>query len=64
MGFAAKLTGAGGGGCAFILLQPSHESQFQQKLLQALDEHGLKYWLTTLGGSGVTIDHVIGVNLL
>ena len=32
-GFHAKLTGAGGGGCAFALLAPPHASKVRQAVL-------------------------------
>lgn len=54
-GFAAKLTGAGGGGCAFVLLPPhSGESSADEEDLRAcLAALGHECWDTTVGGAGV-----------
>lgn len=54
-GFAAKLTGAGGGGCAFVLLPPlSGEASAEEEDLRAcLAALGYQCWDTTVGGPGV-----------
>jgi len=46
----AKLTGAGGGGCAMVLLPP--EKGDESELVEALK--GFKCWRAKLGGKGVT----------
>jgi mevalonate kinase len=53
---AAKLTGAGGGGCAFVLLH-CHEDAGSlatlQTELQRTSEGELEFFVTTIGGAGV-----------
>jgi len=48
----AKLTGAGGGGCAIVLLPP--EKGDESALVEALELEGFKCWRAKLGGKGVT----------
>ena len=55
--FAAKLTGAGGGGCAFVLLPPSVTAAAKDAFFHELREDALKYWETSLGGQGVCVEH-------
>ncbi|XP_053677641.1 uncharacterized protein LOC128727728 [Anopheles nili] len=56
-GFASKLTGAGGGGCAFILLPDSYrELDAFRQLQNGLAEAGFVSIETTIsGGTGVTL---------
>ncbi|KFB52451.1 hypothetical protein ZHAS_00020720 [Anopheles sinensis] len=55
-GYASKLTGAGGGGCAFILLPPNYREQQSFRLLdQALRDAGFNTIETTIAdGQGVS----------
>ena len=56
-GFACKLTGAGGGGCAIILLD-MNTNQDQIKCLQnELLTKGFTSWKAVFGGEGVKILH-------
>lgn len=53
-GFHAKLTGAGAGGCAFILLPSSYrESGNYQKLCEDLEANDYHIMATIIGGRGV-----------
>ena len=52
---AAKLTGAGGGGYAFILLQPDTQPETISSLSRKLIADGFTVTLTNLGGAGVQI---------
>uniref|UniRef100_A0A182NUR9 dolichyl-P-Glc:Man9GlcNAc2-PP-dolichol alpha-1,3-glucosyltransferase n=1 Tax=Anopheles dirus TaxID=7168 RepID=A0A182NUR9_9DIPT len=56
-GFASKLTGAGGGGCAFVLLPAGfRELDSYAQLVDALTEAGFRSIETTVGvGAGVTL---------
>ncbi|XP_050077847.1 uncharacterized protein LOC126564784 [Anopheles maculipalpis] len=56
-GFASKLTGAGGGGCAFVLLPDGfRELESFQRLVSGLTEAGFRSMETTVGtGAGVTL---------
>uniref|UniRef100_A0A182PU81 Mevalonate kinase n=1 Tax=Anopheles epiroticus TaxID=199890 RepID=A0A182PU81_9DIPT len=58
-GFASKLTGAGGGGCAFVLLPTAfRELDSFRELMDALKEAGLRSIETTVGtGAGVTLSY-------
>ncbi|EZA60359.1 Mevalonate kinase [Ooceraea biroi] len=54
---AGKLTGAGGGGFAYILLPPhKKEEKNQEALTRILKEKGFDVIETVLGGEGVKID--------
>eukprot|EP00043_Microstomoeca_roanoka_P017466 m.182300 g.182300 ORF g.182300 m.182300 type:complete len:390 (+) comp16639_c7_seq5:85-1254(+) len=55
LGLPAKLTGAGGGGCAFILIRPGLDQETKPRLFKALETRGLRYWTTKLGGQGASI---------
>lgn len=58
--YAGKLTGAGGGGYAYILLPPNVKNEsieFRTFLLQ-LEAKGFDVTMTSLGGSGVKIEHL------
>lgn len=53
-GFDAKLTGAGGGGCALVFLPKDYESLKEFGVLTgSLTEAGFSWMATTIGGSGV-----------
>uniref|UniRef100_A0A182M7P9 Mevalonate kinase n=1 Tax=Anopheles culicifacies TaxID=139723 RepID=A0A182M7P9_9DIPT len=56
-GFASKLTGAGGGGCGFVLLPANYrELDSFQQLIGALNEAGFRSFETTVGiGEGFTL---------
>jgi len=54
--FAAKLTGAGGGGFAYILLPPHKEEKNMEMLIRVLREKGFSVIETVLGGEGVRIE--------
>lgn len=57
-GFSSKLTGAGGGGYAFVLLPPNYNTLPKYKdLCNALNEHKFEWNETIIGGSGVEIDN-------
>lgn len=49
----SKLTGGGGGGCAFALLTPELSHQTLEQLEQVLREEGYERYETLLGGKGV-----------
>ncbi|KAH6931935.1 hypothetical protein HPB50_001673 [Hyalomma asiaticum] len=59
-GLAAKLTGAGGGGCALLLChfgcQNNAGSSESPAVCQQLEEEGFLYWEVDLGCTGVTLD--------
>lgn len=56
--YAGKLTGAGGGGYAYILLPPDTDNNKSIKVLtEQLEEKGFHVKMTSLGGSGVKIEH-------
>jgi len=55
--YAGKLTGAGGGGYAYILLPPNTEDESIKFFSQQLEEKGFHVTTTSLGGSGVKIEH-------
>ncbi|XP_033339663.1 mevalonate kinase [Megalopta genalis] len=52
---AAKLTGAGGGGYAYILLLPDTQPETITSISRKLIADGFSVTLTTLGGAGVQI---------
>ncbi|XP_014669239.1 PREDICTED: mevalonate kinase-like isoform X2 [Priapulus caudatus] len=53
--FHCKLTGAGGGGCAFVLIRPDASKEKVKTLIKSIEEAGYMSWLTSIGGSGVTL---------
>lgn len=55
--FRAKLTGAGGGGCAFVVIPPNCASEKVDKLKKDLlcQCEEFKFWSVPLGVSGVVI---------
>lgn len=54
-GFGAKLTGAGGGGYAYIVIPPKTLENDVEALKKKLIEHGFKVLITSIGGPGVQI---------
>lgn len=55
-GLAAKLTGAGGGGHAFILIPPNTADETISRISQKLIANGFKVIQAQVGCHGVTID--------
>lgn len=56
--FSCKLTGAGGGGYAIILLPINYlNNPDYSKMCQLLEKSGFEYINTTVGGSGLTIEN-------
>jgi mevalonate kinase len=53
-GCATKLTGAGGGGCVFILQNPKSTPDEINKLKDELTSSNFNIWPVSLGGSGLT----------
>ncbi|XP_074114624.1 uncharacterized protein LOC141537501 [Cotesia typhae] len=53
---AAKMTGAGGGGYAYVLLPPGLEENKVQQVTQVLEGSGFLVTRSSLGGPGVRID--------
>jgi mevalonate kinase len=59
-GFHAKLTGAGGGGYAFVLLPPCSSQQAKvQQLKEQLQKRGFVCTETELGSAGITVSNLI-----
>lgn len=56
--FAGKLTGAGGGGYAYILLQPNVDDVRITFLCELLTREGFDIRRTSLGCNGVMIEHI------
>ncbi|XP_072745943.1 mevalonate kinase-like [Anoplolepis gracilipes] len=54
--FAGKLTGAGGGGYAYILLLPNTENEYITYISELLTKEGFSVKRTSLGCNGVTIE--------
>ncbi|EGI65725.1 PREDICTED: mevalonate kinase-like [Acromyrmex echinatior] len=54
--YGAKLTGAGGGGYAYILLPPDVENKSIKLFSKQLHEKGFDVTMTSLGDSGVKIE--------
>ncbi|XP_015592876.1 mevalonate kinase isoform X2 [Cephus cinctus] len=52
---SAKLSGAGGGGCAYVLLMPDTSENVIANFSEKLSSDGYTVQLTTLGGPGVEI---------
>ncbi|EEH19186.1 mevalonate kinase [Paracoccidioides brasiliensis Pb03] len=50
-----KLTGAGGGGCAIVLLRANTNQAVLHHLEQNLDDEGFERYETTLGGNGIGV---------
>ena len=58
LGLHAKLTGAGGGGFAYILIPPHVKPEIVDQAKDILTKHGMVCWQTNLGVEGVKIDYV------
>ena len=56
-GFPCKLTGAGGGGCAFALISPQVSQEVVNEVKEELMKLGYDSWETTIGASGI-LKHV------
>ncbi|KAG9046474.1 cystathionine beta-lyase, partial [Tulasnella sp. UAMH 9824] len=54
-GLHAKLTGAGGGGCAVVLLPDAIDDKSLNELIQALEKEGFEAYTTSVGGGGLGI---------
>ncbi|XP_060068734.1 mevalonate kinase-like isoform X2 [Ylistrum balloti] len=52
-GLHAKLTGAGGGGCAFCLLRPGTPKAVVREVMSQLKSEGFGCWETNICGQGV-----------
>ncbi|ELT90453.1 hypothetical protein CAPTEDRAFT_173234 [Capitella teleta] len=52
-GLSAKLTGAGGGGCAFCLITKDDSPRAIASVTESLQKCGYECWRTTVGGHGV-----------
>lgn len=57
--FAGKLTGAGGGGYAYILLLPNTKNAIIADLSEILEAERFSVTSTSLGGPGVTIENKV-----
>ncbi|OXU24402.1 hypothetical protein TSAR_012891 [Trichomalopsis sarcophagae] len=55
-GFSAKLTGAGGGGFAYVLIPPNVNNEKVEDLTNELKIQGFSVTETKLGGSGVEVN--------
>ena len=58
-GLHAKLTGAGGGGYAFILLPPQVSEHKLQQAKETLQRKGFVCTETELGGVGITVSNCV-----
>jgi mevalonate kinase len=54
-GFSAKVTGSGGGGCCYVLLNSMQDKSFED-LIHKLDLNGFTHFKTELGCPGVRLD--------
>ena len=54
-GWAGKLTGAGGGGCAFVLLPPRARAEEEAGLVAELEGLGFSCFASLMGGEGVLV---------
>ncbi|XP_013385785.1 mevalonate kinase-like, partial [Lingula anatina] len=54
-GLCSKLTGAGGGGCAFALIRPDVPKETLDCVIQQLSLEGFDCWETGIGAEGVTL---------
>ena len=58
LGFACKLTGAGGGGCAIILIDPeASEGEVERLKSELSDNAKFCCWKTVLGCKGVNVNY-------
>nr|ACO11406.1 Mevalonate kinase [Caligus rogercresseyi] len=56
MGISAKMTGAGGGGFALVLLTPFSDNERIERLKEELHSSGFECWESEVGGEGVIIE--------
>eukprot|EP00050_Salpingoeca_kvevrii_P003261 m.219752 g.219752 ORF g.219752 m.219752 type:complete len:166 (+) comp10795_c0_seq13:343-840(+) len=56
LGFHAKLTGAGGGGCAWVLVRPETTEEKLQELKDAITSLKYDAWETEVGCAGVQLE--------
>ncbi|XP_077298309.1 mevalonate kinase [Arctopsyche grandis] len=56
LGFSGKLTGAGGGGFAIVLVPPYKTIEEVDTLIETLQQNKFVTQLTNLGGEGVTVN--------
>ncbi|XP_076453293.1 mevalonate kinase-like [Babylonia areolata] len=54
-GLHTKLTGAGGGGCAYTLLNPETSADSIEAVREELRQCGHDCWVTSVGAPGVTV---------
>ena len=59
----SKLTGAGGGGCAFTSLCPSMGSEVIENIKRELEPAGVDCWETEIGVGGVMVVHSLPSDL-
>lgn len=55
-GLHAKLTGAGGGGCALVFIRSSYAEERRLKVCEALKQSGFNCYQVKLGVPGVSIE--------
>ena len=55
---SSKMTGAGGGGCAFIISHDDLGELDGEKLRQMLHNEGIQCWNAKIGCPGVQILHI------
>lgn len=51
----SKLTGAGGGGCTFALLNPTKWDEHTRRVIEELEDFGFEIYESTFGGPGVRL---------
>jgi mevalonate kinase len=59
-GFSSKITGAGGGGCCYVLLHSivDNYKAAYESLCEELEKNGFSYFKTQLGCQGIRIDSI------
>eukprot|EP00047_Mylnosiga_fluctuans_P007169 m.251539 g.251539 ORF g.251539 m.251539 type:complete len:384 (-) comp17296_c0_seq1:168-1319(-) len=55
-GLHAKLTGAGGGGCAWLLIPDGTDAAVVAAAMASIEGAGMAVWETTMGGPGVQME--------
>lgn len=58
-GLHCKLTGAGGGGCAFCLIPPETTEDDLLSIKTALEKQNFECWETSVGGNGIMLHNDI-----
>jgi mevalonate kinase len=51
-----KLTGAGGGGCLFTLLNDATSEQEQKALIEKIEALGMRCFKVEVGGQGIAFE--------